>query len=63
MRKRNLTAFLKVPGEDTPHVEKPLTVTLSAELSTMLKAEMERTGMTAEEIAEHALRLQFRLAS
>jgi phosphopantetheinyl transferase len=57
MRKRNMRAFLKVRGKgatDQPH---QITVTISPELSKLIAAEKERSGKTAEEIAEYAVRL------
>jgi hypothetical protein len=66
MRKKNLRAFLKVRGKGAPSlaaVDKQLTITFSAEMSGLIKAEMEKTGSTAEEVAERAVRLQCGTAS
>jgi hypothetical protein len=57
MRKRNMRAFLKVRGKGAPDQPHQITVTFSPELSELIVAEMERSGNTAEEIAECAVRL------
>jgi len=57
MRKRNMRAFRNVRGKGATDQSHQIAVTFSPELSKLIEAEKERSGKTAEEIAEYAVRL------
>jgi hypothetical protein len=59
MRKKNIRALRmrSFPPGKLVHLEERVTLTLSPEISQLVKAEMERSGRTANEVAEYALRL------
>jgi hypothetical protein len=52
-----MRAFHKVRGKGASDQSHQITVTFSPELSKLIAAEKERSGKTAEEIAEYAVRL------